>query len=333
MLGPLQLFAMSLPAGESSVGRVLAAIDRLTTHHAVRILDMLVVQKDADGTLVESSIGGDEDFGELMSGMLPVSGASRPRSGGVEEELWARAQGLPTGTAAVFVLVEHRWARGIAIALEEEGGAVLGSALLTPELGVVIGAEVAAMEDASRSMAQAQASEATARLTAIAAWADAEQSVAESTRIRSAAAADVLRTLAEAGLLEAAATDEAVETLTRAGLIVTAADEAVDRALQADATAIAEADRAALDILAEDAAAVAAAEARKAEVRVAASVTPAELRVLRYLPTRLTFALIADKLGISREAAKSRAERLYKRLGVHDRAAAVERARKLKVLP
>jgi len=55
----------------------------------------------------------------------------------------------------------------------------------------------------------------------------------------------------------------------------------------------------------------------------------AEERVLRYLPTRLTFALIADKLGISRSAAKERAERAYKKLGVHSRADAVSRAREL----
>ena len=44
-------------------------------------------------------------------------------------------------------------------------------------------------------------------------------------------------------------------------------------------------------------------------------------------------ALIADKLGISRAAAKNRAERAYKKLAVHDRAAAVKRARAIRVLP
>jgi ATP/maltotriose-dependent transcriptional regulator MalT len=47
------------------------------------------------------------------------------------------------------------------------------------------------------------------------------------------------------------------------------------------------------------------------------------------LPTPLTFALIADKLGISRSAAKDRAGRLYQKLGVHSRADAVTRARAL----
>jgi DNA-binding CsgD family transcriptional regulator len=61
----------------------------------------------------------------------------------------------------------------------------------------------------------------------------------------------------------------------------------------------------------------------------AASISVAEARVLRYLPTPLTFALIADKLGISRSAAKDRAGRIYQKLGVHSRAEAVTRARAL----
>jgi DNA-binding NarL/FixJ family response regulator len=65
----------------------------------------------------------------------------------------------------------------------------------------------------------------------------------------------------------------------------------------------------------------------------AASITLAQARVLHYLPTDATFAVIADKLGISRAAAKERAERLYKKLGVHTRVDAVSRARDLGLLP
>jgi DNA-binding NarL/FixJ family response regulator len=100
--------------------------------------------------------------------------------------------------------------------------------------------------------------------------------------------------------VEEAAAHEAVEALAAAGLITAAADEA---------------------------AAAAAAEGA-ATVR-AASISLAEARVLRYLPTQLTFAMIAAKLGISRSAAKERAERAYKKLGVHSRAEAVSRARAL----
>jgi DNA-binding CsgD family transcriptional regulator len=114
------------------------------------------------------------------------------------------------------------------------------------------------------------------------------------------------------------------------------ADEAAAEALAEDEAAVAAADEAAAETVAKDEAAVAAAEqaatdgvAKAAATVSAASISVAEARVLRYLPTPLTFALIADKLGISRSAAKDRAARVYEKLGVHSRAEAVSRARAL----
>ena len=59
----------------------------------------------------------------------------------------------------------------------------------------------------------------------------------------------------------------------------------------------------------------------------AAPLTPAELRVLRYLPTHLSFAEIADEVFVSRNTVKTQAIAVYRKLGVTSRAAAVERAR------
>jgi DNA-binding NarL/FixJ family response regulator len=46
----------------------------------------------------------------------------------------------------------------------------------------------------------------------------------------------------------------------------------------------------------------------------------------------LSFAVIADKLGISRSAGRDRAERVYKKLGVHCRTEAISRARALGII-
>jgi DNA-binding CsgD family transcriptional regulator len=118
--------------------------------------------------------------------------------------------------------------------------------------------------------------------------------------------------------VQEAAAHEAVDALHAAGLMVAASDQAAAEAVGRDATEVISADQLAADAVARAAANVAA-----------ASITVAEARVLRYLPTRLTFALIADKLGISRSAAKQRAERAYQKLGVHNRADAIDRARAL----
>ncbi len=118
--------------------------------------------------------------------------------------------------------------------------------------------------------------------------------------------------------MEEAAAAEAVEALIAAGFIVAGADDAAAEAVAADAAVVTAAHEASAEAVVEGAATVRA-----------ASITPAEARVLRYLPTSLTFAVIADKLGISRSAAKERAERAYQKLGVHSHAEAVTRARAL----
>ncbi len=66
---------------------------------------------------------------------------------------------------------------------------------------------------------------------------------------------------------------------------------------------------------------------------VAASpLTPAELRVLRYLPTHLSFAEIADEVYVSRNTVKTQAIAVYRKLGVGSRAAAVDATREAGLL-
>jgi DNA-binding CsgD family transcriptional regulator len=100
-------------------------------------------------------------------------------------------------------------------------------------------------------------------------------------------------------------------------------------AVAASAATIDAAHRQAAEAVAVSTATIVAAHRKSDAAAVAASVHAVELEVLRYLPTKMTFALIADNLGISRSAGKERAERAYKKLGVHNRADAVARAREL----
>ena len=146
----------------------------------------------------------------------------------------ALADSLEPGTALAFLLVEHYWAERLFDAIAETGGTLIGEGFLTAETGLVVGAEVAAMEEAAEVIAQAQADEASAVLAAVAAQAEAAEAVAESQRIQSAAAADAVQALITAGLVEEAAAHEAVMALTAAGLIVAAADQAAADAIAED---------------------------------------------------------------------------------------------------
>jgi len=300
MSGPLQVIAVGFGPGADFEGQVLAEVDRLQGRGVLRLIDMLFVAKDEDGTIQRLVIGDDEDFGALLASIIPLDGgglmetAVGDGSSGFEaDDAWALAESLSPGTALAFLLIEHGWAQPLFDAIAETGGALLGEGFLTPETGLLVGAEVAAMEEAATEIAAAQAAESHALLQALAAQTHAAESIAASEAIGAAAAARAIQALIAAGLVEEAAAHEAVDALIAADLIV--------------AEAVAEG---------------------AATIR-AASITMAQAQVLRYLPTQLTFAVIAEKLGISRGAARERAERAYKKLGVHSRAEAVTRARSL----
>jgi len=346
MTAPLQVLALGFSRGAGSEDRILAEVDRLRGRGVLRLLDMLFVGKSQDGTIERLTIGDDEDFGSLLAAVVPFANGDSARPAPADDPAafdragaWALADSLQPGAAVAFLLVEHHWAGPLFDVIAEAGGTLIGEGFLTAETGLVVGAEVAAMEEASEVIAQAQAIEADALLTAAAAAAGAAEAVAESERIQSAAAADAVRALIAAGLVEEAAAHEAVTALAAAGLIVAAADQAAAEAVVEDAAIVEAADEVTAASLAQSLATIAAADevaveaADEAGERIrAASITMAEAQVLRYLPQPLPFSVIADKLGISRSAAKERATRLYKRLGVHTRDEAVSRARSLGLL-
>jgi DNA-binding NarL/FixJ family response regulator len=343
MTAPLQVIALSFSRDAGAEDRILAEVDRLRGRGVLRLLDMLFVAKSPDGSIERLAIGADEDFGALLAAVVPVTdggpaGPAQAAGPGSFDPAGAQAlaDSLQPGTALAFLLVEHHWAAPLFDAIADGGGTLIGEGFLTAEAGLVVGAEVAAMEEASEVIAQAQAAEADALLEAVAAGAEAAQAVAESERIQSAAAAAAVRALITAGLVEEAAAHEAVAALTSAGLIAAAAEQAAADSVTEDAAVVEAADEVTAASLAESLATIAAADevageaTSEAQARVsAASITLAEAQVLRYLPKPLPFSVIADKLGISRSAAKERASRLYQRLGVHSRDEAVSRARSL----
>jgi len=63
------------------------------------------------------------------------------------------------------------------------------------------------------------------------------------------------------------------------------------------------------------------------------ALTTAEVRVLQYLPTHLSFPQIAEELVVSRHTVKTQAMSAYRKLGVHTRTEAIERARRAGLLP
>ena len=332
MTAPLQLIGLTFPLGADAESRLLAEVDRIEGRGVLRVLDMIILAKGQDGIVAELEVGNGEDFGSLLAGLSPFgtgNGSRRPADGGaaggpvvsVVATVAGLADSLESGSAVALLLVEHLWAGPLVDAVAAAGGALISDDFLAGDVSRAIGAEIAAVEEASAVIAEAQAAEAAAVLRAVAASAEAAEAEAASERLQEAAAAAAAGALIAAGLIEEAAAHEAVTALTAAGLITDAAAQAASEAVAGDLALISAADEAAAEATKE----------AQAKMR-AASITRSEAQILRYLPQPVPFSVIAGKLGISRSAAKERAARLYQRLGVHSREEAVSRAQELGLL-
>jgi DNA-binding NarL/FixJ family response regulator len=350
MAAPLQIIALTFRLDADAESRLLTEVDRIEGRGVLRVLDMVLVAKGPDGTVEGLEVGDNEDFGSLLAGVTNFrsgngdgtaagNGAASEPAGSTASAVQALADSLEPGRGAAFLLVEHLWADPLVDAVSAAGGALISDDFLAGDVSRAVGAEIAAVEEASAVIAEAQAVEAAAVLRAVAASAEAAEASAASERIQEAAAAEAVSALITAGLIEEAAVHEAVTALTAAGLITDAAAQAADQAFADAAVAINAADQATDEAVTEDIALIGAADEVAAEAtqealaRVrAASITRSEAQILRYLPQPVPFSVIADKLGISRSAAKERAVRLYQRLGVHGRDEAVSRARELGLL-
>ena len=265
-IGPMQLIAVGFAPGVGFVGTIIQEIDRLQGHGVLRLVDLVVLTMDDDGSLTRVEIA-DEDFGDLLiadAQLDPADVFAMFEGRGVHVLQSERAQAVAQSLVPVSglaLILEHRWARSLFDPIADLGGVVFSEGFIGERAEELVSVQLAALEDTARVIDAAYAAQTEAERASVAASDAAHQKADEAVRA------------------SAAATDTAHQK----------ADEAA----------------------------------------VAASVTAVELEVLRYLPTKMTFALVADKLGISRSAAKERAERAYKKLGVHNRADAVARAREL----
>jgi hypothetical protein len=108
---------------------VLPLISTLDAAKNFRILDILFVQKHADGTVIIQKLR------EVSAADLPrYAGLMDDHTGMLTEELVAqRAAVIPPGTSAVIVLFEHMSAFGLT-AIRTPGGVHLAGGLVTSNL-------------------------------------------------------------------------------------------------------------------------------------------------------------------------------------------------------
>jgi uncharacterized membrane protein len=153
--GPVQLLALGFD-GPDFQSAVLAEFERLGASDAVRVVDLLVVHKDADGVvervpaseLAAGAARGSGAVVEALIGLARSDTESAPLL--TEDEFWSLDEAIPNDSAAVLVLVEHQWAIGALAAIRAAGGVAVADAWVHPADLIAAGlidAEGAALPD------------------------------------------------------------------------------------------------------------------------------------------------------------------------------------------
>jgi hypothetical protein len=119
--GPVQVLVLGYDEARFD-GSVLAVLARLGAAGVVRLVDVVVLRRAADGSLevVESEL---EGYGAVATALL-AGGADEGASAPVPES-WSLADVVPERGVAVVALIEHLWAEPLTAALEASGATLL----------------------------------------------------------------------------------------------------------------------------------------------------------------------------------------------------------------
>jgi len=113
-------------------GGVLAELDRLRDAGVVRLVDVLLVRREQDGsfTTLAPPPGAAPDLGLVAAAVLGVSDGD-PSDPDLEG--WSLTDAVPPGGVAAVALLEHLWAQPLVTAIDGAGGRPLGELWLSAE--------------------------------------------------------------------------------------------------------------------------------------------------------------------------------------------------------
>jgi hypothetical protein len=261
-LGPIQLIAFVFDSTDKFKGQIRRELDALRGRGLIRVIDLLFILKEADGT-VRSLQASDlleheaAEFGALLRRMLAIGAAdeesaylgellsavmpSGPGQGLSLADIQAAATGIPAEKAAALLLFEHTWTIGLGEAILSADGRMVAQGFVTRDALLAVGRELGAIAEAEGAIERASAIRGAAMLDALTTVAAAEElkRTPGDEAVRAMAAAEAVRALIIAGLLDETVAPEAIDVLVGAGLISAPAVQEAGRAADTAATQLA----------------------------------------------------------------------------------------------
>jgi Family of unknown function (DUF6325) len=121
-LGPVDWIVVEFP-GSKFKGEIAPALQDLVARGVVRVLDLLVLKKDADGSLeaFELSDLDPSEVGELRSYEKELAMLLS------EDDVTAVAAAIEPGSSAAVLVWENTWAAPFASAVRHSGGQLIAS--------------------------------------------------------------------------------------------------------------------------------------------------------------------------------------------------------------
>jgi hypothetical protein len=140
--GPIDFLLLEFPRGRLT-GEAGAAMLDLVESGTIRLYDLVVIAKSADGSFAAAEISTMED---LLGGFAALAGARSGLMG--DEDIAEAAAAMAPETVAALVMYENTWAVPFVAAARNSGGEVIASARIPAQ-------DVMAMLDALESVESA----------------------------------------------------------------------------------------------------------------------------------------------------------------------------------
>jgi hypothetical protein len=122
-LGPVDIVVIGFPPDAPMTGEAIPLLLDLVDRGIIRVLDVLFVMENEDGTF--SGFEAQDLEADRIGDFKVFEGASSGLLG--EEDVATAAEAIEPGTAAVMIVYENRWAAPFAHAVRRNGGVLVAN--------------------------------------------------------------------------------------------------------------------------------------------------------------------------------------------------------------
>jgi hypothetical protein len=129
MIGPVDYVVLGFE-GNNFDGSILDELTKAADNDTIRVLDLLFIMKDEDGTVVEAEF---EDQSDEFKEMFDNLGRADDMPLLSDSDVEKIGRQMDKDTAAGVLVIEHLWARDLKKAVMDAGGFLLADGRVHPE--------------------------------------------------------------------------------------------------------------------------------------------------------------------------------------------------------